>query len=209
MKNEMKLVDRFLKKNRIGKNTENIVQTSLLDILEALDDRSNFNILYYDTMYDNSLSKVYTINVGYNSLNEISVIDIKKMKNNPIFENIKIEDLEATINLDGSKLSVEDIRKLSEEMYIGHLEIIKDNLDNLEDFFEGYISTEDNLEIQSILGYLVDEDATSEIRYLEESVISRNRFVYVENVRLELHLNKDIRLEELGKYDRDERINKH
>lgn len=197
MKNEMKLVDRFLKKNRIGKNTENRIKISLLDILEALDDRSNFNILYYDTMYDNSPSKIYTINVGYNSLNEISVIDIKKMKNNPIFENIKIEDLEATINLDGSNLSVEDIRKLSEEMYIGHLEIIKDNLDNLEDFFEGYISTEDNLEIQSILGYLVDEDVTSEIRYLEESVISRNRFVYVENVRLELHLNKDINLKEL------------
>lgn len=199
MKNEMKLVDRFLKKNRIGKNTENRIKISLLDILEALDDRSNFNILYYDTMYDNSPSKIYTINVGYNSLNEISVIDIKKMKNNPIFENIKIEDLEATINLDGSNLSVEDIRKLSEEMYIGHLEIIKDNLDNLEDFFEGYISTEDNLEIQSILGYLVDEYVTSEIRYLEESVISRNRFVYVENVRLELHLNKDINLKELGK----------
>lgn len=199
MKNEMKLVDRFLKKNRIGKNTENRIKISLLDILEALDDRSNFNILYYDTMYDNSPSKIYTINVGYNSLNEISVIDIKKMKNNPIFENIKIEDLEATINLDGTNLSVEDIRKLSEEMYIGHLEIIKDNLDNLEDFFEGYISTEDNLEIQSILGYLVDEDVTSEIRYLEESVISRNRFVYVENVRLELHLNKDINLKELGK----------
>ena len=197
MKNEMKLVDRFLKKNRIGKNTENRIKISLLDILEALDDRSNFNILYYDTMYDNSPSKIYTINVGYNSLNEISLIDIKKMKNNPIFENIKIEDLEATINLDGSNLSVEDIRKLSEEMYIGHLEIIKDNLDNLEDFFEGYISTEDNLEIQSILGYLVDEDVTSEIRYLEESVISRNRFVYVENVRLELHLNKDINLKEL------------
>ena len=199
MKNEMKLVDRFLKKNRIGKNTENIIQTSLLDILEALDDRSNFNILYYDTMYDNSPSKIYTINVGYNSLNEISVIDIKKMKNNPVFENIKIEDLEATINLNGSNLSVEDIRKLSEEMYIGHLEIIKDNLDNLEDFFEGYISTEDNSEIQSILSYLVDEDVTSDIRYLEESVISRNRFVYVENVRLELHLNKDINLKELGK----------
>ena len=139
----------------------------------------------------------YTINVGYNSLNEISVIDIKKMKGNPVFENIKIEDLEATINLDGSNLSIEDIRKLSEEMYIGHLEIIKDNLDNLEDFFEGYISTEDNIEIQSILSYLVDEDVTSEIRYLEESVISRNRFVYVENVRLELHLNKDINLKEL------------
>ena len=199
MKNEMKLVDRFLKKNRIGKNTENIIQTSLLDILEALDDRSNFNILYYDTMYDNSPSKIYTINVGYNSLNEISVIDIKKMKNNPVFENIKIEDLEATINLNGSNLSVEDIRKLSEEMYIGHLEIIKDNLDNLEDFFEGYISTEDNSEIQSILSYLVDEDVTSDIRYLEESVISRNRFVYVENVRLELHLNKDVNLKELGK----------
>lgn len=199
MKNETKLVDRFLKKNRIGKNTENRIKISLLDILEALDDRSNFNILYYDTMYDNSPSKIYTINVGYNSLNEISVIDIKKMKNNPIFENIKIEDLEATINLDGSNLSIEDIRKLSEEMYIGHLEIIKDNLDNLEDFFEGYISTEDNLEIQSILGYLVDEDVTSEIRYLEESVISRNRFVYVENVRLELHLNKDVNLKELGK----------
>ena len=197
MKNEMKLVDRFLKKNRIGNNTENIVQTSLLDILEALDDRSNFNILYYDTMYDNSPSKIYTINVGYNSLNEISVIDIKKMKDNPVFKNIKIEDLEATINLDGSKLSVEDIRKLSEEIYIGHLEIIKDNLDNLEDFFEGYISTEDNSEIQSILGYLVDEDCTSDIHYLEESVISRNRFVYVENVRLELHLNKDINLKEL------------
>ena len=199
MKNEMKLVDRFLKKNRIGKNTENRIKISLLDILEALDDRSNFNILYYDTMYDNSPSKIYTINVGYNSLNEISVIDIKKMKNNPVFENIKIEDLEATINLDGSKLSIEDIRKLSDEMYIGHLEIIKDNLNNLEDFYEGYISTEDNLEIQSILGYLVDEDVTSEIRYLEESVISRNRFVYVENVRLELHLNKDINLKELGK----------
>ena len=199
MSNKMKLVDRFLKKNRIGKNTENIVQTSLLDILEALDDRSNFNILYYDSLYAETPSKIYNIGVGYNSLNEISVIDIKKMKNNPIFENIKIEDLEATINLDGSKLSVEDIRKLSEEMYIGHLEIIKDNLDNLEDFFEGYISTEDNSEIQSILGYLVDEDVTSEIRYLEESVISRNRFVYVENVRLELHLNKDVNLKELGK----------
>lgn len=199
MKNEMKLVDRFLKKNRIGKNTENIIQTSLLDILEALDDRSNFNILYYDTMYDNSPSKIYTINVGYNSLNEISVIDIKKMKGNPVFENIKIEDLEATINLDGSKLSIEDIRKLSEEMYIGHLEIIKDNLDNLEDFFEGYISTEDNLEIQSVLSYLVDEDVTSDIRYLEESELTRRKFVYVENVRLELHLNKDIKLEELGK----------
>lgn len=209
MKNEMKLVDRFLKKNRIGKNTENIIQVSLLDILEALDDRSNFNILYYDTMYDNSPSKIYTINVGYNSLNEISVIDIKKMKGNPVFENIKIEDLEATINLDGSKLSVEDIRKLSEEMYIGHLEIIKDNLDNLEDFFEGYISTEDNSEIQSILSYLVDEGITSDIRYLEESELTRRKFVYVENVRLELHLNKDINLKELGKYDRDERINKH
>ena len=66
MKNEMKLVDRFLKKNRIGKNTENRIKISLLDILEALDDRSNFNILYYDTMYDNSPSKIYTINVGYN-----------------------------------------------------------------------------------------------------------------------------------------------
>lgn len=209
MSNKMKLVDRFLKKNRIGKNTENIIQVSLIDILEALDDRSNFNILYYDTMYDNSPSKIYTINVGYNSLNEISVIDIKKMKNNPVFENIKIEDLEATINLDGSKLSVEDIRKLSEEMYIGHLEIIKDNLDNLEDFFEGYISTEDNSEIQSMLSYLVDEGITSDIRYLEESELTRRKFVYVENVRLELHLNKDIKLEELGKYDRDERINKH
>ena len=199
MKNEMKLVDRFLKKNRIGKNTENTIQTSLLDILEALDDRSNFNILYYDTMYDNSPSKIYTINVGYNSLNEISVIDVKKMKDNPVFENIKIEDLEATINLDGSKLSVEDIRKLSEEMYIGHLEIIKDNLDNLEDFFEGYISTEDNSEIQSMLSYLVDEDVTDDIRYLEESELTRRKFVYVENVRLELHLNKDINLKELGK----------
>lgn len=197
MNDKTNLVDRFLKKNRIGKNTENRIKISLLDILEALDDRSNFNILYYDTMYDNSPSKIYTINVGYNSLNEISVIDIKKMKGNPVFENIKIEDLEATINLDGSNLSIEDIRKLSEEMYIGHLEIIKDNLDNLEDFFEGYISTEDNIEIQSILSYLVDEDVTSEIRYLEESVISRNRFVYVENVRLELHLNKDINLKEL------------
>lgn len=199
MKNEMKLVDRFLKKNRIGKNTENIIQVSLLDILEALDDRSNFNILYYDTMYDNSPSKIYTINVGYNSLNEISVIDIKKMKGNPVFENIKIEDLEATINLNGSNLSVEDIRKLSEEMYIGHLEIIKDNLDNLEDFYEGYISTEDNLEIQSILSYLVGEGITSDIRYLEESELTRRKFVYVENVRLELHLNKDIKLKELGK----------
>ena len=197
MKNEMKLVDRFLKKNRIGKNTENTVQTSLLDILEALDDRSNFNILYYDTMYDNSPSKIYTINVGYNSLNEISVIDIKKMKGNPVFENIKIEDLEATINLDGSNLSIEDIRKLSEEMYIGHLEIIKDNLDNLEDFFEGYISTEDNIEIQSILSYLVDEGITDDIRYLEESELTRRKFVYVENVRLELHLNKDINLKDL------------
>lgn len=197
MNNKANLVDRFLKKNRIGKNTENRIKISLLDILEALDDRSNFNILYYDTMYDNSPSKIYTINVGYNSLNEISVIDIKKMKGNPVFKNIKIEDLEATINLDGSNLSIEDIRKLSKEMYIGHLEIIKDNLDNLEDFFEGYISTEDYLEIQSILGYLVDEDVTSEIRYLEESVISRNRFVYVENVRLELHLNKGINLKEL------------
>ena len=197
MNNKTNLVDRFLKKNRIGKNTENRIKISLLDILEALDDRSNFNILYYDTMYDNSPSKIYIINVGYNSLNEISVIDIKKMKNNPVFENIKIEDLEATINLDGSKLSVEDIRKLSEEMYIGHLEIIKDNLDNLDDFFEGYISTEDNLEIQSILSYLVDEDVTSDIRYLEESELTRRKFVYVENVRLELHLNKDINLKEL------------
>lgn len=33
MSNKMKLVDRFLKKNRIGKNTENIIQVSLLDIL--------------------------------------------------------------------------------------------------------------------------------------------------------------------------------
>lgn len=197
MKNEMKLVDRFLKKNRIGKNTENRIKISLLDILEALDDRSNLDILYYDTLYDDLPSKIYNIGVGYNSLNEISVIDIKKMKDNPVFKNIKIEDLEATINLDGSNLSIEDIRKLSDEMYIGHLEIIKDNLDNLEDFYEGYISTEDNLEFQSILGYLVDEDVTSEIRYLEESVISRNRFVYVENVRLELHLNKDINLKEL------------
>ena len=65
MKNEMKLVDRFLKKNRIGKNTENIIQTSLLDILEALDDRSNFNILYYDTLYDEAPSKIYNIGVGY------------------------------------------------------------------------------------------------------------------------------------------------
>lgn len=199
MNNKTNLVDRFLKKNRIGKNTENRIKISLLDILEALDDRSNLDILYYDTLYDDLPSKIYKIGIGYNSLNEIYVIDIKKMKDNPVFKNIKIEDLEATINLDGSNLSIEDIRKLSDEMYIGHLEIIKDNLDNLEDFYEGYISTEDNLEIQSILGYLVDEDVTSEIRYLEESVISRNRFVYVENVRLELHLNKDVNLKELGK----------
>lgn len=197
MSNKMKLVDRFLKKNRIGNNTENIVQTSLLDILEALDDRSNFNILYYDSLYADSPSKIYTISIGHNSLNEISVIDVKKMKDNPIFKNITIEDLVATINLDGTKLSVEDIRKLSDEMYIGHLEIIKDNLDNLEDFFEGYISTEDNSEIQSMLSYLVDEGITSDIRYLEESELTRRKFVYVENVRLELHLNKDINLKEL------------
>lgn len=209
MSNKMKLVDRFLKKNRIGKNTENIVQTSLLDILEALDDRSNFNILYYDTLYDELPSKIYNIGVGYNSLNEISVIDIKKMKDNPIFKNVKIKDMEAIINLDGSNMTVEDIRKMSGEIYIGQLEIIKDNLDTLEDFFDGYISSEDNLEIQSILNYLINEDCTSDIRYLEESEIYKRKFIYVETVRLELHLNKDINLKELGKYDRDERINKH
>lgn len=209
MKNEMKLVDRFLKKNRIGKNTENTIQTSLLDILEALDDRSNFNILYYDTLYDETPSKIYNIGVGYNSLNEISVIDVKKMKDNPIFKNVTIRDLEAIVNLDGSNMSVEDIRKMSKEIYIGQLEIIKDNLDTLEDFFDGYISSEDNLEIQSILDYLINEDCTSDIRYLEESEISKRKFIYVKTVRLELHLNKDINLKELGKYDRDERINKH
>lgn len=199
MSNKMKLVDRFLKKNRIGKNTENIVQTSLLDILEALDDRSNFNILYYDSLYTETPSKIYNIGVGYNSLNEISVIDVKKMKDNPIFKNVTIRDLEAIVNLDGSNMSVEDIRKMSKEIYIGQLEIIKDNLDTLEDFFDGYISSEDNLEIQSILDYLLNEDCTSDIHYLEESEISKRKFVYVENVRLELHLNKDIKLEELGK----------
>lgn len=199
MKNEMKLVDRFLKKNRIGKNTENIIQVSLLDILEALDDRSNFNILYYDTLYDETPSKIYNIGVGYNSLNEISVIDVKKMKDNPIFKNVAIRDLEAVLNLDGSNMSVEDIRKMSKEIYIGQLEIIKDNLDTLEDFFDGYISSEDNLEIQSILDYLLNEDCTSDIHYLEESEISKRKFIYVENVRLELHLNKDINLKELGK----------
>lgn len=199
MKNEMKLVDRFLKKNRIGKNTENRIKISLLDILEALDDRSNLDILYYDTLYDDLPSKIYNIGVGYNSLNEISVIDVKKMKDNPIFKNVTIRDLEAIVNLDGSNMSVEDIRKMSKEIYIGQLEIIKDNLDTLEDFFDGYISSEDNLEIQSILDYLLNEDCTSDIHYLEESEISKRKFVYVENVRLELHLNKDIKLEELGK----------
>ena len=199
MKNEMKLVDRFLKKNRIGKNTENIIQTSLLDILEALDDRSNFNILYYDSLYAETPSKIYQINVGYNSLNEISVIDVDKLKDNPIFKNVKIKDLEAVVNLDGSNMIVEDIRKMSKEIYIGQLEIIKDNLDTLEDFFDGYISSEDNLEIKSILDYLVDKECTSDIHYLEESEISKRKFIYVENVRLELHLNKDINLKELGK----------
>ena len=199
MKNEMKLVDRFVKKNRIGKNTENTIQTSLLDILEALDDRSNFNILYYDSLYAELPSKIYQINVGYNSLNEISVIDVDKLKDNPIFKNVKIKDMEAVINLDGSNMTVEDIRKMSKEIYIGQLEIIKDNLDTLEDFFDGYISSEDNLEIQSILGYLVNNDCTSDTRYLEESEISKRKFIYVETVRLELHLNKDINLKELGK----------
>ena len=142
-------------------------------------------------------------------MNEISVIDIKKMKDNPIFKNVKIKDMEAIINLDGSNMSVEDIRKMSGEIYIGQLEIIKDNLDTLEDFFGGYISSEDNLEIQSILDYLINEDCTSDIRYLEESEISKRKFIYVETVRLELHLNKDINLKELRKYDRDERISKH
>lgn len=194
MNNKRTLLDRFLKKNLVGKSTERMTTLSLSDIIEALDDRNVIDLLYFDHPLHKVPSKIFRINIGHARLNNISVIDIKKLREFSIFKEVSIEDSDGIIHLDGTHLSKEEVLKISNDMYIGQLEVIKDNLDDVEEYYDGYILADGEDEIQDLLWYLTnDEEVFTETHYLADYLLSEKNFTFVDNLQIKLHLNKDIK----------------
>lgn len=198
MENKRTLAERFFKKNLIGRCTERLKKMSLTDIMDALDSRETFDVLYFEHPDHLVPSKIFRISVGYNTLNTIGVIDIEKLRKcRPLFGDVSIKDLEATIDLDGTYLSKDDVLKMSDEMYIGQLEVIKDNLHNVEEFYDGTIIADGDDEIEGILGYLTDDsEIYTNVNYLHDSILASDNFVFVENVQVKLYLHRDIKFEE-------------
>ena len=197
MENKRTLAERFFKKNLIGRCTDRLKKTSLTDIMDALDSRETFDVLYFEHPDHLVPSKIYRISIGYNTLNNIGVIDIEKLRKYPLYRDVNIEDLEATIDLDGTYLSKDDVLKMSDEMYIGQLEVIKDNLHNVEEFYDGTIIADGDDEIEGILGYLTnDSEIYTTVNYLHDSVLASDKFVFVENVLVKVYLHRDIKFEE-------------
>lgn len=193
MNNKKTLLDRFLKKNLVGRSTERMTTLSLSDIIEALDNRDLIDLLYFDRPDHKVPSKIFRINIGDNSLNDISVIDIKKLREFSIFKEVSIEDLDGVIHLDGTHLSKEEVLKISNDMYIGQLEVIKDNPDDVEEYYDGYVLADGEDEIQGLLWYLTnDEEVFTETHYLDDYLLSEKNFTFVDNLQIKLHLNKDI-----------------
>ena len=197
MENKRTLAERFFKKNLIGRCTERLKKMSLTDIMDALDSRDTFDVLYFEHPDHLVPSKIFRISIGYNTLNTIGVIDIEKLRKYPLYRDVNIEDLEATIDLDGTYLSKEDVLKMSDEMYIGQLEVIKDNLHNVEEFYDGTIIADGDDEIEGILGYLTNNsEIFTNVNYLHDSILASDNFVFVENVQVKLYLHRDIKFEE-------------
>ena len=197
MENKRTLAERFFKKNLIGKCTDRLKKMSLTDIMDALDSRETFDVLYFEHPDHLVPSKIYRISIGYNTLNTIGVIDVEKLRKYPLYRDVNIEDLEATIDLDGTYLSKDDVMKMSDEMYIGQLEVIKDNLHNVEEFYDGTIIADGDDEIEGILGYLTnDSEIYTNVNYLHDSILASDNFVFVENVQVKLYLHRDIKFEE-------------
>ena len=197
MMNDKNLYDRFLKKNTMGRNAEKLNKMSLFDIVDALDGRESFDVLYFDHPDHLIPSKIFRISVEYKSLNTINVIDVDKLRKHSICKDISIEDLEATIEIDGTDLSKSDVLKMSEEIYIGQLEVIKDNLHDVKEFYDGHIIADGDNEIEDILNYLInDKEICTRVRYLHDCILAKNNFVFVDNVQVKLYLHRDIKFEE-------------
>ena len=195
--NDKNLYDRFSKKNTMARNAEKLNKMSLFDIMDALDGRESFDVLYFDHPEHLTPSKIYRISVDYKSLNTIDVIDIDKLRKHSMFRDVSVEDLEATIDIDGTHLSKSDVLKMSDEIYIGQLEVIEDNPEDVDDLYDGYIIADGDNEVEDILNYLSnDGEIYTRVHYLDDSVLSNNNFVFIENLQVKLYLHKDIKFGE-------------
>ena len=195
--NDKNLYDRFLKKNTLGRNAEKLNKMSLFDIMDALDGRESFDVLYFEHPEHLTPSKVYRISVDYKSLNTIDVIDIDKLRKHSMFRDVSVEDLEATIDIDGTYLSKSDVLKMSDEIYIGQLEVIEDNPEDIEDLYDGYITADGDNEVEDILYYLTNDDEIyTRVHYLDDNVLANNNFVFIENLQVKLYLHHSIKFGE-------------
>lgn len=197
MYNKKTLAERFFAKNNMGSCIKRLKKMSLTDIMDALDNRDSFDVLYFNHPDHIVPSKIYRISIGYNALNNIDVIDIEKLRKDSNFRDVSVEDLDATIDIDGTYLSEVDISKMSNEIYISHLENIKDNLHNVENFYKGYILADVDAEIEDLLGYLInDKEIYTRVHYLDDYILASNNFVFVENLQVKLYLHRNIKFGE-------------
>ena len=189
------LVERFLNNNKLGKSIDKKEMMSLIDIMKSLSNRHMVDVLYYEHPYDKMPSKIYRITLGYSdALTNIEIIDIDKLKEHKMFKDISIDDLDVIIDLDVTYMSKDDILKMSNETYIGQLEVIKDNLEDVDELYDGYISAEGEGEVEDVLLYLTnDEKIYNKVHYLDDSIIERDNFIFVENVQLKLYLHHSIK----------------
>ena len=194
MNNKRTLLDRFLKKNLVGISTEKMTKLSLSEIIEALDNRDLIDLLYYENSDNKVPSKIFRVNIGHECLNNISVIDINKLREFPIFKEVSIEDLDGIMHLDGTHLTKDEVLRISNDMYIGQLEVIKDNPYDVEEYYDGYVLADGEDEIEGLLWYLTNnEEVFTKTHYLDDYLLSKKNFIFVDNLQIKLHLNKDIK----------------